>query len=116
MNFMKLVNPDNLGAEMFVDAQFNPIMHVFTIKHVAKEKPPTGGKEKACFYFEETDKKAFLATGEVKIIARTLRKAETDEWKGVKLGISCAQKRFAGQPVMGMVVVEINGKPVQRGK
>jgi hypothetical protein len=110
MNFMKAINPDCLGAETFVDKDFTPIEYSFEVVNVTLEKPPAGGKEKACFYFRETPKKAFLSNGEVKLLARTLRKADTDDWKGVKLTISCAQKKFAGKPVMGMVITKINGK------
>lgn len=112
MNFMKVINPDNLGAEAFVDKDFSPITRVLTIKNVTSEKPPTGGKEKACFYFEETDKKAFIANSQVKLLARKTRKADTEDWKGIKLGISCAEKKFAGKPVMGMIITSINGKEV----
>ena len=112
MNFMTVINPDNLGAGFFVDNDFKPIVKYLTIKNVTSEKPPTGGKEKACFYFDEIDKKAFLPASQVKNIARKTRKADTDDWKGVKLGISCAEKKFAGKPVMGMIIVSINGKEV----
>lgn len=115
MHFMKLLNPDNIGAEFFVDADMNPKPMELTISKVTCEAPPTGGKAKACFYFEEIkDKKAFLANGEVKKIPRFLRKGDTESWKGVKLTMSCAQKKFAGKPVMGMVILAINGTEVTK--
>jgi len=113
MNFMKAINPDCLGAENFVDKEFKAVEFNFTIVNVTTEKPPAGGKEKACFYFKETPKKAFLANGEVKLLARKRRKADTDDWKGVVLTISCAEKKFAGKPVMGMIITKINGKEVR---
>jgi hypothetical protein len=113
MNFMKAINPDCLGAENFVDKDFKPIELDLTITNVTLEKPPAGGKEKACFYFDKTPKKAFLSNGEVKLLARKLRKADTDDWKGVVLTISCAEKKFAGKPVMGMIITKINGKEVR---
>ena len=110
MNFMKAINPDCLGADTFVDKDFTPVEYTFEITGVTSEKPPAGGKEKICFRFKETPKKAFLANGEVKLIARVLRKADTDDWVGTKLSISCAEKKFAGKPIMGMIVTKINGK------
>lgn len=114
MHFMKVLNPDNIGAEYFVDSEMNPKVIELTIESVTSEKPPTGGKEKACFYFKEIQgKKCFLANTQVKLIARKLRKADTKDWIGAKVGISCAEKKFAGKPVMGMVIVSINGAEVK---
>lgn len=114
MHFMKVLNPDNIGADFFVDANMNPKTMELTISNITSEKPPTGGKEKACFYFTEIkDKKCFLANGEVKKIARNTRKADTKDWIGLKVGITCKEKKFAGKPVMGMVIVSINGQEVR---
>ncbi len=105
MHFRKLINSECLAAEDFVDANFQPIERQFTIKGVCAAKPPAGGKEKACVTFEETPKKAFIANGEVKRIARMLRRANTDDWLGAKVVITSAPKRFAGQDTTGMVIV-----------
>ena len=113
MHFMTILNPDNIGAQHFVNAEMVPIVRELTIKNVTSEKPPTGKKEKACFYFEEIDgKKCFLPNTQVKLIASTLRKADVKFWIGTKLGISCTEKKFAGAPVMGMIITSINGKAV----
>lgn len=125
MHFMKVLNPDNIGADFFVDKDMNPIEITLTIKDVTSEKPPTGGKLKACFFFDEIKetvteknqekvihKKCFLANGEVKKIARTTRRADTKDWIGLKLTITCKEKRFGRDNVMGMVITKINGSEV----
>jgi hypothetical protein len=107
---MKVLNPDNIGAEFFVDAEMNPKELELTIESVTSEKPPAGKKEKACFYFKEIpSKKCFLANTQVKLIARKLRKADTKDWIGSKVVITCAEKTYSGKPVMGMIVKRING-------
>ena len=114
MHFMDAINPDNLSAGFFTDADMKPIEKTLTIKAVKSESPPQGKKAKAAFYFEETDKKAFLATGEIKAIARTLRKADVTAWIGAKLTMSCAQKMFAGKAVAGMIVTKVNGQEAKK--
>lgn len=104
MHFRKMLDSNCLAAEDFVDKEFNPTTRTLTIKNVTMEKPPAGGKEKACFYFAETDKKAYFANGEVKKVARLLRRAETTEWIGAKLAITSGEKKFAGKPTTGMIV------------
>jgi hypothetical protein len=105
MHFRKLLNSDCLSAEDFVDQNFNPVERTLTISGVTLEKPPAGGKEKPCLYFAETQKKAFVANGEIKKLARFLRCAETDLWVGAKLVISSADKKFAGKSTTGMIIV-----------
>ena len=105
MHFRKLMNSDYLAADDFVDANLVPVERTLTIKSVTLQKPPAGGKEKACFEFAETTKKAFLANGEIKKIMNFLRCADTDGWIGAKLVITSAEKRMKGQPTTGMVVV-----------
>lgn len=105
MNFRKLLNSDYLAAEDFVDADFNPVVRKLTISSVDLRKPPAGGKEKACFLFNETPKGAFLSNGEVKKVARLLRKADTNAWKGATIEITSGPKRFAGKDTTGMIVV-----------
>lgn len=125
MHFMKVLNPDNIGADFFVDKDMNPIEITLTIRDVTSEKPPTGGKLKACFYFEEIKetvptnggdqvvyKKCFLANGEVKKIARHTRKADTKDWIGIKTTITCKEKKFGRDKVMGMIITKINGAEV----
>lgn len=105
MHFRKLLNSAHLAAEDFVDGDFRPIERTLTIKGVTLSKPPAGGKEKPCLSFVETEKTAFLANGEVKALARFLRRADTEQWIGAKVVITSADKKFAGQPVTGMKVV-----------
>ena len=105
MHFRKLIDAACLAAEDFVDAEFRPVERTLTIKAVTKSKPPAGGKEKACFHFQETEKTAFLANGEVKKIASMLRRGDTDQWIGASLVITSAAKKFAGKDTSGMVVV-----------
>lgn len=105
MHFRKLVNSEHLAAEDFVDAEFRPIEKELTIKDVILKAPPAGGKEKACFVFVETPKTAFLANGEVKAIARMLRRADSAHWVGARLAITSAEKKFAGKATAGMKVV-----------
>lgn len=105
MHFRKLLNSAHLAAEDFVDAEFRPVERKLTIKGVTLAKPPAGGKEKPCIAFQETDKTAFFANGEIKALARFLRRAETDQWIGAVVTITSAEKKFAGQPTTGMKVV-----------
>jgi hypothetical protein len=105
MHFRKLISADHLAAEDFMEDDFRPVERTMTIKDVTLAKPPAGGKEKACVAFEETPKTAFLANGEIKMLARTLRRMKTEDWKGAKVVITAKQKKFAGQPVWGMSIV-----------
>lgn len=105
MHFRKLLSSAHLAAEDFVGPDFTPVERELTIKSVTLQKPPTGGKEKPCLAFAETEKTALMANGEIKAIARQLRRAETDQWVGAKVVITSAEKKFAGQPVSGMKVV-----------
>lgn len=122
MHFAKLLNPDNVGACHFVDKDLNPIVRDLTIEKITSEKPPAGGKPKGCFFFKEIreehkkegeysdPKKCFLASGEIKKIMRTLRTGDSEKWIGTVLSITAKEKKLKGAPVMGMVVVKINGK------
>lgn len=105
MHFRKMLSSAHLAADDFVDAEFRPIERELTIKGVSMCKPPMGGKEKPCIHFVETEKTALLANGEIKAIARMLRRAETDQWVGAKIVITSKEKKFAGQPTTGMAVV-----------
>lgn len=105
-NFRKLLSSEFLAAEDFVDGDFNPREIKLVISDVTLEKPPAGGKPKACFAFEKTDKRAFLSNGEVKKIARLLRKANTEDWRGATLTITSGPKKFAGRDTTGMIVTE----------
>lgn len=116
MNFRKMMNPDCLGADDFVDDEFKPKERTLEVESVVSEKPPAGGKTKACFRFLKCTRKAFLSNGELKKIARFLRIAETDRWVGVKLTITSAPKKFGGQMTTGMVVVAINGIRMDGGE
>ena len=105
MHFRKMLSSAHLAADDFVDGEFRPVERELTIKGVSMCKPPAGGKEKPCIAFAETDKTALLATGEIKALARFLRRADTDQWIGAKVVITSAEKKFAGQPTTGMKVV-----------
>jgi hypothetical protein len=100
-----MLSSAHLAADDFVDAEFRPIERELTIRGVSLAKPPAGGKEKPCLAFAETEKTALLANGEIKALARMLRRAETDQWVGAKVVITSAEKKFAGQPTTGMKVV-----------
>lgn len=107
MHFRKMLNTDNLSAEDFVDGNFTPILRTLTIKSVVLATPPAAGKDskKPLFSFVETDKTAFIANGEIKKIARQLRKTDTDQWVGAKVEITSGPKKFKGQDTTGMIVV-----------
>ena len=105
MHFRKMLSSAHLAADDFVDAEFRPVERELTIKGVTLCKPPTGGKEKPCLAFVETEKTALMANGEIKSLARMLRRAETEQWVGAKVTITSAEKKFAGQPTTGMKVV-----------
>lgn len=112
MHFRKILASDTMSAEDFVDGNFTPCEHTLTLKEVTMEKPPAGGKPKGCFHFEGTEKKMFVANGEIKKLARLLRRADTNDWIGARITFSSAEKKFAGQPVTGIIITkaELPGK------
>lgn len=105
MLYRKMLNSLHLAADDFVDAEFRPVERELTISSVTLQKPPMGGQPKPCIGFVGTEKTALMANGEIKALARMLRRAETDQWIGAKVVITSAEKKFAGQPTTGMKVV-----------
>lgn len=106
MHFRKAMSPDHFAADDFVDREFNPIQKTLTIKSVFLAKPPNGKKERICIGFEEDPRTAFFANSQVKLIAKTLRRADTDQWIGAKLTITSAEvKSPAGGMTTGMKIV-----------
>lgn len=104
MNFRKALNPNCLGADDFVDTHFNPIDRELTIRRAFQAKPPAGGKEKLCLEFHEDPRSAFFANTQIKKLATMIRRADTDDWVGVKIVVSMAPTSFAGKPTTGMVI------------
>jgi hypothetical protein len=112
-HFMECIDSKCLGALHFTDDKMQPKPRQMTIKSVQKGRPPAAGKSSApkwCFYFIETDKGAFLSGKQVKAIANALMCADPNGWVGAKLTISCAETRYKGEPVMGMVVLKVTRK------
>lgn len=106
MHFRKAMSPDHLAADDFVDREFNPIQKTLTIKSALLAKPPNGKKERICIGFEEDPRTAFFANSQVKLIAKTLRRADTDHWIGARLTITSAEvKSPAGGMTTGMKIV-----------
>jgi hypothetical protein len=108
-HFMECIDSKYLGALHFVDGNMQPRSRVMTIKTVRKGRPPAAGKntnQKWCVYFEESEKGAFFSNGQLKRLANTLMCADPDGWVGAKLTISCAPTKYAGQDVMGMVILK----------
>jgi hypothetical protein len=106
MHFRKAMSPDHFGADDFVDREFNPIQKTLTIKSVFLAKPPNGKKERICIGFEEDPRTAFFANSQVRTIAKSLRRADTDQWIGAKLAITSHEvKSPAGGMTTGMNVV-----------
>lgn len=106
-HFRKLLHTGYFAAEDFLDNNFQPRPCKLTIASVSEEAPPSGGKKcKPCFTFQGTDKKMLVANGEVKKLAKMLRRANTDDWIGAQVTVSCAPKKFAGQDVLGMVFTD----------
>jgi len=104
MHVMEVIDPTNLGAIHFVDENLNPIERKLTIKSVGKEKPPAGGKAKACLRFMEDQRCLFLANSQIKAIMNYLRTADCDKWAGAVLLLSAAPTKYAGRDCMGVVV------------
>ena len=88
-HFMKLCDPDALGAAHMRDESMNPTERTFTIKGITKRKPPAGGGEKNFLLFEETPLGWYIPTGQMKRLALALKAANTDKWVGVKVTLSC---------------------------
>ena len=112
-HFMKLCDPDSLGALHFTDDDMKPIERALTIKAITHRKPPGGGKERPYFTFEETPLGAFFAVGQIKRLATALKCANTDKWIGTKIVITCDEvKSPKGGTTMGMIIVRA-AKPKQ---
>lgn len=106
-HFMQLIDSKCLGALNFVDADMRPTQRDLTIRRVVKGKPPAGGKERWEFHFQETEKTAFFANGQVKRLANMLMCANTEGWVGVRLTVTCGPvKSPKGGETMGMIIVE----------
>lgn len=106
-HFMKLCDPDSLGALHFTDDDMKPIERALTIKSITHRKPPGGGKERPYFQFDETPLGAFFAVGQIKRLAQALKCANTDRWVGVKIVVTCDEVRDpkTGGKCMGMIIV-----------
>jgi hypothetical protein len=106
-HFMKLCDPDSLGALHFTDADMKPIERTMTIKAISRRKPPGGGKERPYFTFSETPLGAFFAVGQIKRLALALKCSDTDKWIGVKIVVTCdeVQDPRTGGKCMGMIIV-----------
>lgn len=106
MHFRKAMSPDHFAADDFVDREFNPIQKTLTIKTAFMSKPPNGKKERICIGFEEDPRTAFFANGQIKFLAKTLRRADTEHWIGARLTITCHEVRsVTGGTTTGMKIV-----------
>ena len=106
MHFRKAMSPDHFAADDFVDREFNPIQKTLTIKSATMLKPPNGKKERICIGFEEDPRTAFFANGQIKFLAKTLRRADTDHWIGARVTITSHEcKSPAGGMTTGMKIV-----------
>jgi hypothetical protein len=108
-HFMECLDTKCLGALHFTDARMQPKPREMTIKSVVKDRPPAAGKTtkpKWITYFEETDKGAFFSNTQYKKLANMLMCADPDGWVGAKITVTCAETRYAGQPVMGMIITK----------
>jgi hypothetical protein len=103
-HFMSLIDNTCLGALNFVDNNMQPTERKLTIIKVDKDKPPAGGKERWCFHFKETDKKAFFATKQIKRLANLTMSAETDGWAGWQITVTCGPVKLKGEDTMGMLI------------
>lgn len=107
MHFRKALNSDHLAADDFVDAKtMEPVVRTLTIAGARMQKPPAGGKEKLCIAFKETEKTAFFAASQIKLIAHSLRRGDTDDWVGARLSITSRETTMKGQKTTGMQVVK----------
>ena len=75
-------------ADDFVDREFNPIQKTLTIRSAVMSKPPNGKRERICIGFEEDPRTAFFANGQIKFLAKTLRRADTDQWIGARIVVT----------------------------
>lgn len=105
MMYRKLLSSKHLAADDFVDAEFRPIERILTISAVRLGKPPMGKVEKGEFCFNETEKTAFFSNGDIRAIARFLRRADTAQWLGAKIAITSEPRKMAGQATTGMKIV-----------
>lgn len=113
MHLCEALDPDCWGGLHFIDDAGNPIERSLIIDRAYMDSPPAGGKKKPCLIFRGSDKKCFLATGEIKFIANTIRSYDHEKWAGVLLVITSAQKKLKGRPTIGMVVKEVKTKKPQ---
>ena len=95
---------DCWGALDFIGGDGTIIERKLKISRSFMSAPPAGGAQKLCVIFEGDERKCFLAKGEIKKLANLLRRYETDLWVGAVVLMSAGEKKFKGQPVMGMVV------------
>lgn len=106
MHFRKAMSPDHFAADDFVDREFNPIQKTLTIRECFMLKPPNGKKERICIRFEEDPRTAFFANGQIKGLAKMLRRADTDQWIGARVTITSHEcKSPAGGMTTGMKIV-----------
>lgn len=106
MHFRKAMSPDHLAADDFVDREFNPIQKTLTIRSAVMSKPPNGKRERICIGFEEDPRTAFFANGQIKFLAKTLRRADTDQWIGARIVVTSHEvKSPAGGMTTGMKIV-----------
>jgi len=115
MHFRKMLNSKHLAADDFVDKDYSPIERTLIIAGVSMEQVPTGKQTRACFRFNDVQKTAFLANGEIRKIAACLQKTDTDDWIGAALTITSVPRKYAGQDTTGMSITKINGKPALPG-
>lgn len=106
-HFTTLIEQTCLGAINFTNDDMTPRELPLTIKDVTSDKPPGGGKQRICLYFRETEKKAFFATGQIKKLANLLMCANTENWIGARIMVTCGKvKSPKGGETMGMIITK----------
>lgn len=106
-HFTTLIDQTCLGAINFTNDDMSPREVPLTIKSVTSEKPPAGSKERLCIRVAETDKKLFFATGQIKKLANFLMCANTDNWVGARMMVTCGKvKSPKGGETMGMIITK----------
>jgi hypothetical protein len=108
---MKCIMPqdaDCWGAMDFWNPDMTARKRTLTIAGNGYAKPPAGKGEKAYVLFEGDKRKAFLSKTERLKIANAARSIEMDDWKGMKVYMTCGPKKSVkgGDPVLGMVVIQ----------
>jgi hypothetical protein len=108
---MKCIMPQDSecwGAMDFWNPDMTPRKRTLTITANGYAKPPGGGKERPWLTFDGDKRKAYLPKTERLKIANAARSIEMDDWKGMKIYMTCGPKKNpkGGDMTLGMVVLQ----------